>query len=330
MLHQALILMGDDWQAQIAYLQAELEQWLPQLVEAEAELAELHANIHSFEFRLRSRLAPFTRRLEKLDEEINALRRQLRLAHDGWYAAEPAMQAAAWANGEAAAEAGEYRYRELPTAVRPEQDEDTRAEMKKLYRQLALRFHPDTAVDEAAHQYNTQLMVAINMAYAAGDLDKLRELAESPDRQPLPASADAAQKKAERLLQELTAVQRRMKEVQQELRQLQKHESAKMMKKMAQAEANGRDYFADLEEQMQDLLAQKMAQRDSLQVQLESIETDEAADLSDDELADIVWDVSLENSFNDDDISAEFDRYIRRRRDRIYFEEDFDDDFDFE
>lgn len=329
MLHQELIPTGDDWQAQIAYLQAELDSLLPQLVEAEAELAELHANIHAFEFRLRSRLTPFTRRLEKLDDEIKALRRQLRLAHDGWYAAEPVSPTAAWAKAEGAAEAGDYRYREVPTAVRPEQDEDTRAELKKLYRQLALRFHPDTAVDETDHEYHTQLMVAINMAYAAGDLAKLRELAESPDSKQAAQYNDADQKKAERLWQELTAVKRRMEEIRQELAQLQKHESAKMMKKMAQAEANGRDYFAELEEQMQDLLAQKVAQRDSLQIQLETLEEEGDGDLSDDELADIVWSVSLENSFNDD-LSGEFDRYIRRRRDRIYFEDDFDDDFDFE
>jgi hypothetical protein len=39
--------------------------------------------------------------------------------------------------------------------------------------------------------------------------------------------------------------------------------------------------------------------------------------------------VSLETSF-EDDISPEFDRYLQRRRDRVYFEEDFDDDYDFE
>lgn len=328
MFEQQLTPTTDDWREQIAHLQAQLDELLPRLVEAEAELAEQHANMNAFEFRLRARLNPLTRKLEKLDEEIQELRRQLRLAGDGWYA-DAATEAAAWARGQSATETGDYRYRDTPAAARPEQDEDTRAEMKKLYRQLARRFHPDTAVDEADRHYRTQTMMAVNAAYAAGDVAKLRELVTLPDAAQPPDYTQADQKLAETLLREVTRVQRRLEEIKQEVARLEKHESAKLMKKMALAEADGRDYFADLEAQMRDLLVERTAQRDSLQMQVESVEWGEGTAVSDEDFADLIWDVGLESSF-DEDIAAEFDRYIQRRRDRIYFEDDFDDDYDFE
>lgn len=328
MFAQQLTPTTDDWQEQVAHLRAELENLMPQLVDSEAELAERHAAINAFEFRLRARLSPLTRKLSVLDEEIRELRRQLRWFGEGWHA-EAANDAAAWARGQSATEEGEYRYRETPTTARPEQDEDTRAEMKKLYRQLARRFHPDTAVDEPDRAYRTQMMMAINAAYAAGDLPKLHELAESPENNHQLDYSQADQKLAETLLREVTRIKRRLAEIKQEVARLEKHESAKMMKKMALAEADGRDYLAELEKQMRDLLAERLAQRDSLQVQVESLEMGEGTDVSDEDFADLVWDVSLETSF-EDEISAEFDRYIQRRRDRVYFEDDFDDDYDFE
>lgn len=328
MFAQQLIPTSDDWQEQVGHLRAELEALMPQLVDAEAELAERHAAINAFEFRLRARLSPLTRKLSVLDEEIRELRRQLRWFGEGWYA-EAASDAAAWARGHSATGEGEYRYRETPTTARPEQDEDTRAEMKKLYRQLARRFHPDTAVDKTDRAYRTQLMMAINAAYASGDLTKLHELAESPESNHQLDYSRADQKLAETLLREVTRIKRRLAEIKQEVSRLEKHESAKLMKKMAMAEADGRDYLAELEKQMRDLLVERMAQRDSLQAQVESLELGEGIDASDEDFADLVWDVSLETSF-EDDISPEFDRYLQRRRDRVYFEEDFDDDYDYE
>jgi len=171
--------------------------------------------------------------------------------------------------------------------------------------------------------------MAINAAYAAGDLDKLHELAEAPDSTHRLDYSHADQKLAETLLREVTRIKRRLEEIKQEVAQLEKHESAKMMQKMAQAEADGRDYFAELEKQMRDLVAERMVQRDSLQVQVESLELGYDTAVSDEDFADLVWDVSLETSF-DEDISPEFDRYIQRRRDRVYFEDDFDDDYDYE
>ena len=77
------------------------------------------------------------------------------------------------------------------------------------------------------------------------------------------------------------------------------------------------------------IVAERTAVRDSLMVQVESLELGYDTGISDDELADIVAEVTLETSF-DENISADFDRYIIRRRDQFYREDNYDDDMDFE
>lgn len=328
MSNQQLSTISGEWDEKIARLQAELDDLLPQLVEAEADLAERHAAINAFEFRLRSAINHLTHQLDELDFEIQNLQKTLRWHGDEWFdAADDA--AATWARGQRATDGSEYRYRDTPTAARPEQDEDTRAELKKHYRQLARRYHPDMAVDAQDREYRTQMMMAINAAYAAGDVEKLRELVSSPEMKQMQDYTDADQKLAETLLREVTRIKRRLKEIQEELAHLEKHESARMLKRMSEVEADGRDYFAEVQEQMRDLVAERTAVRDSLLVQIESLQMGYDSGISDDELADIVAEVTLETSF-DENISADFDRYIIRRRDQFYREDDFDDDMDFE
>ena len=316
-----------DWSEQVAQLQAELDELLPQLVEAEAGLAERLATINAFEFRLRAALNHLTRKLDELDAEIRDLRRKLRLLGDEWYDVAD-EGAAAWARGQTATEEGDYKYHEPSPKARPQQDEDTRAELKTLYRQLARYYHPDMAVDEEDREYRTQMMMAINAAYAAGDLAKLRQLADSPEMVRHLEADHPDQQLAEALLRELRRVKERLAEIKRELEQLEQHESAKMMRRMAEAEALGVDYLAGLESQLRDSVTEKMVDRDSLLVQLEAIKLGYDTAVADDEFADIVAEVTLDASF-EEDISPEFDRYIRNRTDNIYFEEDFDDDIDF-
>jgi curved DNA-binding protein CbpA len=63
-------------------------------------------------------------------------------------------------------------------------DAATEAQIKKLYRQLCRRFHPDLTQDAAERVWRTEMMTAVNAAYAARSLVELQALAEKPDRSP--------------------------------------------------------------------------------------------------------------------------------------------------
>ncbi len=186
---QGMIQTPNQWWERIAELQALLEEVRPKLVAAEAELSERLAAISTFEFRVRARLESLTQRLEKLADEIELLRRQLNHLREDWLADEEFVEDslyARWRTTEeaGAAASGNYRYRELPEkdpeiSLTPEQ----KLEFKQLYRQLARRFHPDFALDDEDRIYRTAMMMAINAAYAAGDLKRLEALAQEPDPQ---------------------------------------------------------------------------------------------------------------------------------------------------
>ncbi len=315
---------------QIEQINGLLATLRPRLVEAEAELSERLAAISAFEFKLRSRIAKLTDKLDKLDAEIAELKRKMRWLGEGWQT-DPENEAAAWAAGERAADSGEYRYRETPQEPRQTLGEEEKVSLKQLYRQLARRFHPDMAVDEADREYRTQMMWAINAAYAVGDLEKLEQLLLEPDA-PHTIAIQSDEEQLELLTRELTRVQNRLQEIEDELALLDKHKSAVMMRRQEEVARKGRDWFAEVEAQLREDIAKRQIERDMLEEQLANMgdEFGEGTAVTDEDFADLVFDATLEDAFDSSEIPAEFNRFIDQRRSKNYFEEDFDDDYDFD
>ena len=63
----------------------------------------------------------------------------------------------------------------------PELSDDAVAELKRLFRELAKRFHPDLAKTEAEQADRTRIMQQVNAAFHARDLAALRELTTGQD-----------------------------------------------------------------------------------------------------------------------------------------------------
>lgn len=314
-----------DWAKQIEELERVLADLRPQLVEREAELADKLAAINSFEYQIRVRLGGLLNKLEDLDKEIQAIRKKLLWLGDNWDAQEEDL----WKMGDSATAEGEYRYRAKPEEQRErELSKDEAAELKKLYRDLARRFHPDMAVDEADREYRTQLMMAINAAYAAGDLAKLQEIAAEPDSMSNADLSSNEQLQAEALQRELARIHRRLREIEDEMARLEKTNTSRMMRQATVLESEGDDFFAEKEDELKDQISFKKVERDSLQTQLDSFEADSS--FTGDEFADAVWDVTLDQKYDDNAAAPDFEKYIKKRQDGVYFEEDFDDDIDYD
>jgi len=64
---------------------------------------------------------------------------------------------------------------------RPQLDAETEAEILRLYRELAKRFHPDRARTEKDRARRTDLMLRINVAYSERDLVTLQAMAREAD-----------------------------------------------------------------------------------------------------------------------------------------------------
>ncbi|NWG15883.1 MAG: hypothetical protein HXY41_04540 [Chloroflexi bacterium] len=71
-----------------------------------------------------------------------------------------------------------------PSSDRPRESAlpgDPETRLKRLYRALARRYHPDLAANPTDRDYRNKLMMLINEAYAGRDLDTLQLLAEQPE-----------------------------------------------------------------------------------------------------------------------------------------------------
>jgi hypothetical protein len=302
-MESELIQTEDRWRERVQDLQRLLDELQPRLVEAEALLSERMAAISAFEFQVRSRLEPLTRRLDDLQYEIDGLRRQLRSYHHDpldWEEVPPGDRGAGdqWRFDEtsSAAASGAFRYRSQPANAPKTLKPQQRATLKQLYRQLARRFHPDLAYDDADRAYRTDLMMAINAAYAAGDIEWLERLALEPAH--VTTASLTTQELAEALEREVERCRRRLLEIDKEMATLERHDSAQLMKRAERAATQGRDLLAELATDLRRRIAEKMIERDVLESQLEEAEL-ECVELSVDDLADIVFNLGLEQAGDD-------------------------------
>lgn len=309
MIENPLTHTGINWQARVQELRASLKLLQNELIEAETRLAERLAAIHAFEFELRKRIEPFVRQLEALEAKI---KEEFRRLEAEWQ--EKAGEEK-WSFDEAAS-TGEYRYHSEDSKEAPQKlDEEQKVEIKQLYRQLARRFHPDMGVDEADRSYRTQMMMAINAAYTAGDIEKLQLLALEPDAAQHLDFAQTDEQLAEGIELEIGRLQRRLEEITHELGRLDKHHSTRLMRRKKKSEAAGRNFFAELIHELREKIFQKEMDLEWLQseeVQSEGIYFD-GFDFDDD--------LSGMDAWDDDRLWRRFDR----RRD---YDEDILDDSD--
>lgn len=75
------------------------------------------------------------------------------------------------------------RWEGAPPSSEP--DAAIQADLKPLYRELAKRFHPDLAVGDVERESRGRRMAEINAAYARGDLEALRYLADQSHVRPV-------------------------------------------------------------------------------------------------------------------------------------------------
>lgn len=318
---------GPNWREQIAELQALLDELRPRLIEAEAQLADQLATINAFEFKLRAKLEPLTRRLAKIEQEVAELRRELRHLEDDWLFSridsdEP-EPVGGWrfSREESAAASGDYRYRS--EAVQPPEEPlaaELLAEIKQLYRQLARRFHPDLALNETDRAYRTGIMMAINAAYTAGDLERLKALAHEPDSISQAPATDQAL--AEALLREVERCRRRLQEIAREMRKLEQHESARIMQRVERAATVGRDYLSEMARDLQLQINEKIAEQVILKQRIEEFTLEQEV-YDPDSFADAVYNIGLEEADLDEDPFSPYAGWRRKER-PSWFDDDED------
>jgi hypothetical protein len=189
-------------------LRGQVEAVTREIAELELELATAQGEIAEFSLRYHQAIGARIAELDALQAEL-AQRIAAKAPHDK-HAKEEAETAKARAE-ESREEEARYRKaaQEAGTRFAPSGD------LKKLFRQVAQKIHPDRARDEEDRAWRTKLMAEANRAYRNGDTAVLREvLAAWQNGQPaedlMRSDNHLLQRQLERLRQRLSAIQREL------------------------------------------------------------------------------------------------------------------------
>lgn len=248
-----------------AGLQAELEVLGQELAEMELELATAQGELAGFSARYHALIAG---RLTELDR-IHADLAQIRLQQTP---DDPACRSADRLAGERAAQSHREhaRYRKAvetaETPFRPGND------LKKRFRQLAQKIHPDRAHDEADRAWRTQLMSEANRAYRTGDTGALDEVLalwhEGPRGKPPQAAGTVPPEPtfglAKTLAAEVARIRRRMEVIAAELDRLYGSKLYELFTAARVATRQGRDLLAEMAARIDGQIAQAQAMLDGL------------------------------------------------------------------
>ena len=203
--------------AELAGLEARLSQ-------RESELAKLQSDLRSFETRY---LDVVGRRYDEL-AEIEAQIAQAQgldseQAEETWSAADEVG-------------CGQNRFHS--------------EKIKKLYREVAKKFHPDLAADEQERHHRHQLMIEINRAYESRSEEHLQALLEAGLNCAESGGSDGATELV-LLTRRLAQVKERLVTVDEEIAQITASEIYKLKLRVENAEAVGLDLLADLVAQVE-------------------------------------------------------------------------------
>ena len=209
-----------------------------QMLELEAELADMLRSIKWFKDQITATIAPLILKLHILDVEVAA-------ARGNKAGLGKALQALRELLGD---------YSGAP-ATPPDSDADWQEkpaddELKSMFRDAAKKIHPDLADDEQDRELRTRLMADLNEAYAKGDKDAIKKIVDQYN-----ASEDAVQ--GEGVGYDLMRMIRRLYQIRNHITELvsmkasleQSDEWANVLA-AREAEDRGENYFRNFSEKL--------------------------------------------------------------------------------
>jgi hypothetical protein len=182
-----------DTQQQIQTLKFQIAQQEAELADLESEILDIEQEMKAFTERYNRLIKPLEDKLDLIKDMIADLEKerysppaspQPGTRWTTWtppddYVSVEEQYRRAWEVPKQRATGFDENFQALPTSE--ERPDDVKVELKKLYRKLARRFHPDLATDPSERERRNRLMAEINAAYSERDLDALRLLAAQPE-----------------------------------------------------------------------------------------------------------------------------------------------------
>jgi len=251
---------------EVAQLENKLQEARLQLNRTEAELAEEQAAVNAFRMHCRLKLDELVDALQEMAVEKQSLLTRLELLRQAesygvvYDDEEPFWQSEAFL-------AEEEEDLLLPTDT----PRDKAAE-KRLYRELARRFHPDMAETAVEQAYMTSIMAAVNNAYEKKDTQALYDLAGELDPSDLREIEGIEAIEIRRLRTQILKVQRLQRKSQQRLKMLRQENTAQLWRKAQELEEDDDNWWDIVRRGLEAAIQRRQKTITSLHTQVTNIE----------------------------------------------------------
>jgi len=123
-------------------------------------------------------------------------------------------------------------------------------ELKKLFREVAKRVHPDLATNDADRVRRQKLMAEANSAFENADEAKLRDILADSETRPDNVEGEGVGAELIRVIRKIAQIQRRLAEIEEAIQQLNASDLFQLRAKATEAERGGRDLLQEMASQV--------------------------------------------------------------------------------
>jgi hypothetical protein len=138
------------------------------------------------------------------------------------------------------------------------------AELKRLYRDVARRIHPDLTSDRDDRAKRQVLMAEANEAYERGDEAQLTRILTEYECSPEAVQGEGAGPELIRVIRRISQARSRLSEIEAELQELLRSDLHQLKVRVDEAEGHGRDIVAEIVGKVDEQIAQAKRRLENL------------------------------------------------------------------
>jgi len=129
-------------------------------------------------------------------------------------------------------------------------------EMKRLYREVAKRIHPDLTSDRDERTRRQLLMAEANKAYETGDESQLNKILNAYEASPETVQGEGPGAELIRVIRRVSQVRGRIAEIEAETEELLRSDLHQLKSRLEEAERHGRDVLKEMVDKVEQQIAQ--------------------------------------------------------------------------